>query len=193
MERKIVNGFDIGALFETIETIGREPAIAAFIFRARNRWLSGGENRTTIDSYYAACEELTRDEPFELANDEPPLLLGTDTAPNPVEYVLHALAGCLTTTLVAHAAARGIAIDEVETRLSGNLDARGFLGMSEDVRNGYPKITVDMRVRADAPEETIRELCEIAKARSPVFDMITNGVPVEVALTAESAGDDAVS
>lgn len=188
MDRTIVNGFDVGALFETVETISEDPCIAAFKFRARNRWVGGGENRTTIDGYYAACEELSRDEPFELVNDEPSVLLGTDTAPNPTEYVLHALAGCMTTSLVAHAAARGVTVEEVDTHIFGDLDVRGFLGIDESVRSGFERIAIEMRVKADAPEETIRELCEIARARSPVFDIVTNRVPVALELVARPAG-----
>jgi uncharacterized OsmC-like protein len=191
MTQKTVNGLDVQQLFETIDTIKHDPCIAAFTFRARNRWESGGINRTTLKDYYAAREEMEHETTFELVNDEPPILLGQDTAPNPVEYVLHALAGCITTSLVAHAAARGINVEEVETRFVGNLDVRGFLGMEESVRNGYQQIAVDLRVKAETDDATIHELCEIAKNRSPVFDIVSHGVPVAVTVRAESTQTEA--
>ena len=192
MQTNPINGVDTKALFDTIEAIKGDRCIAAFKFRNRNRWINGGENRSTINTYYGANQEHTREQPFVMTNDEPPVLLGTDRGANPVEYVLHALAGCLTTSLVYHAAARGIRIEEVETRFEGDLDLRGFLGMSEDVRNGYQEIRVVFDIKADAPEATIAELVEVARKRSPVFDIVSHGTPVKVTLgQAQSTGTSA--
>jgi uncharacterized OsmC-like protein len=182
MQTNSISGVDTKALFETIEAIKDDRCIAAFKFRNHNRWINAGENRSTINGYYGANQEHTREHPFVISNDEPPVLLGTDRGANPVEYVLHALAGCLTTSLVYHAAARGIRIEEVETRFEGDLDLRGFLGMSEDVRNGYQQIRVIFDVTADAPEATITELVELAQKRSPVFDIVSHGTPVTVTI-----------
>jgi uncharacterized OsmC-like protein len=176
-----VNGVDLDRLVGTIEVIKRAPGIAAFRFRATNRWIQGGHNRSTVQGFYGAGQEDTsREDPFVLDNDEPDVLLGTDQGANPVEHVLHALAGCLTTSMVYHAAARGIRLDEVESRLEGDLDLHGFLGMSEDVRNGYQAVRVAFRVKADATDEQIAELGRLAQARSPVFDIVSNPVPVSV-------------
>ena len=182
METRMMNGVDVGQLFETVNAVKADSCLAAFQFRARNRWMGGGENQTAIDDYRGAGAEHRRPEPFVMTNDEPPVLLGTDRGANPVEHVLHALAGCLTTSLVYHAAARGIRIDEVETRFEGDLDLRGFLGISDAVRNGYEQIRVVFQVKGDAPEETLAELVQLAQKRSPVFDIVTNRVPVQVAI-----------
>lgn len=182
----MLNGLSTAALMDTIGAVQAEPAIAKFVFRARNRWVTGGENRTMIGDYYGVGEERRRPQAFELVNDEPPELLGTDTAPNPVEYVLHAMAGCITTSLIAHATARGIRIDEVETRFSGDLDVQGFLGLDPDVRNGYQAVKVELRVKGDADAKALEELGHFARARSPVFDIVTNGVPVSLAVMAEA-------
>jgi len=178
--RSMINGVDVDRLFATIDAIKDEGCLAAFRFRARNRWIDGGENRTTVDDYHGAGEDHRRVAPFVLVNDEPPVLLGEDRGANPVEHVLHALAGCLTTSLVFHAAARGVRIDEVETRFEGDLDVRGFLGMKEDVRNGYQAIRVTFHVTGDASEAELAELIALAQKRSPVFDIVSNGVPVMV-------------
>jgi len=114
--------------------------------------------------------------------DEPPILLGEDHGANAGEYALAALSSCLTTTLIYHAAAQGVVIDEVETTLSGDADLQGLLGMSEKVRNGYEKIKVAFKVKSEAPKEKVRELVELAQKRSPVFDIISNPTPVEVSL-----------
>lgn len=180
--RTELNGVDTARLFETIDAINSEPKIANFCFRADNHWIDGALNRTRIGSFYGASETQVRAKPFVLDKDEHPVLLGTDTAPNPVEYVLAALAGCLTTSLVYHAAARGIRVEEVESSYEGDLDLHGFLGLSEEVRNGYEQIRVKFRVKADATDEQIAELVELARKRSPVFDIVSQPVPVKVEL-----------
>ncbi|NIQ39700.1 MAG: OsmC family peroxiredoxin [Proteobacteria bacterium] len=180
---KTINGVDVDQLFGTVDVIKDKPDVAKFKFRAQNRWVNGGHNRTTVKDFYGAGKEDTsRTKPFVFEEDEPPILLGEDHGANPVEYALTALAGCLTTSLVYHAAARGIKIDEVESKLEGDLDLRGFLGMSENVRNGYDNIRVTFNVKADAPKEEIEKLVELAQKRSPVFDIVSNPVPVSVKL-----------
>lgn len=179
----MLNGVDVDRLFATIEAVGKETSLAGFRFRAENRWMRGGHNRSTIMGFYGAGQEdATRTRPFVLDNDEPAVLLGEDNGANPVEYVLHALAGCLTTSLVYHAAARGVRIDEVSSKLEGELDLRGFLGTDDSVRNGYEKVRVTFRVKGDATDEQLEELCRVAQMRSPVFDIVSNPVPVEVRL-----------
>jgi uncharacterized OsmC-like protein len=181
-----LNGVNVEQLMQTINLIKDDPSLASFQFRARNQWLNGGHNRTTIQGFYGAGQEdTTRTQAFTMDNDEPTLLLGNDQAPNPTEALFHALAGCLTTSLVYHAAARGIQLEEVESRLEGNLDLRGFLGMSDQVRNGYDQIRVAFKIKGDATPEQLQELCELAKQRSPVFDMVSN--PVPIAVTVEKA------
>jgi len=179
---KIVNGVNVDNLFKTVVAVKGNPTIAKFNFRAKNKWINGGNNKTTINEFYGACQTHSRSKPFEYVKDEPPILLGNDQGANPVEYALAALAGCLTTSLIYHAAAQGVKIDEVESTLRGDLDLQGFLGMSENIRNGYEKIDVSFRIKADAPEEKLKELVELAQKRSPVFDMISNPTPVNVHL-----------
>jgi len=179
---KIVNGVNVDNLFKTVVAVKGNPIIAKFNFRAQNRWIDGGNNRTTVNEFYGACQTHIRSKPFEYLKDEPPILLGTDQGANPVEYALTALAGCLTTSLIYHAAAQGIKIDEVESTLDGDLDLQGFLGLSESVRNGYESINVTFRIKSDATEEKLHELVELAQKRSPVYDIISNPTPVNVHL-----------
>jgi uncharacterized OsmC-like protein len=177
----IRNGVDTDQLFGTLDAIKAEPSLARFQFRARNRWIDGAHNRTTIRDFYAANQEDTsRAEEFVLDAGEPAILLGTDTGPNPAEYLLHALAACLTTSLVYVAAARGVHLTEVESTLEGDMDVRGALGLSDKYRNGFEQIRVSFRVEGDAPEEKLREVVARAQQRSAVFDMVTNRVPVSV-------------
>ena len=176
-QNTVINGVDVTALGETVAAVQGQPEIAKFQFRAKNRWLGGGHNRSEIKGFYGACQEDdTRTEPFVLDNAEPPVLLGEDQGANPVEYVLHALAGCMTTTMVYHAAARGINIESVETELEGDLDLHGFLRIDENVRNGFENVRINFKVKSDATPEQLGELARI----SPVFDIVTNPVPVEV-------------
>jgi uncharacterized OsmC-like protein len=179
-QQQIVNGVNVDEYFATIDAVRTDAEIAKFNFRAANKWVNGGNNRTTVKNFYGACQEVSRDRSFVLEKDEPPILLGSDRGANPVEYALAALAGCLTTTLVYHAAAQGVRIDSIESSVEGDADLRGFLGLNETVRNGLDKIRVRFTVKADASREKIRELVTLAQNRSGVFDMLSNGVPIAV-------------
>jgi uncharacterized OsmC-like protein len=185
MTQSVINGVDTARLQTTIAAIQSDPQIAGFQFRVANRWEGGGLNRSRIEGYFGAKEELSHAKTFELVNDEPPVLLSGDKGPNPVENLLHALAGCLTTTLVYHAAARGIEVRGVSTRLEGDLDLHGFLGLSDKVRRGFSEINVSFEIDADMDDKNKRELIAIAQRYSPVFDVVTNGAPVIATLDAE--------
>ena len=180
-EVTIINGVNVTALEETVAAVQTQPEIAKFQFRAKNKWVGGGHNRSEIKGFYGACQEDdTRAETFVFDNGEPSVLLGEDQGANPVEFVLHALAGCMTTTMVYHAAARGIQIDSVESELEGDLDLHGFLRLDENVRNGYQNVRVTFKVKSDASPGQLRELARI----SPVFDIVSNPVPIEVDIVA---------
>ena len=181
-EQRIVNGVNVTQLFDTIDAINDEKDIAKFNFRASNKWINGANNRTTVTDFYGACETHSRETPFVFEKDEPPVLLGDDKGANPVEYLFAALAGCVTTGLVYHAAAKGIELDSVESTYAGDLDLRGFLGISDEVRNGYEGITITFKIESSASREQIEELVQIAQDRSPVFDIVANPVPVKVEL-----------
>lgn len=177
-----INGVEVSRLFETIEAVKSSPAIAEFTFRASNEWIDGSRNQSTIKSFYGAGQEdATRTEPFVLVADEAPVLLGRDTAPNPVEYLLHALAACMTTSMVYHASAKGIRIEEVKSRIEGDIDLHGFLGLDPTVPPGYRNIRVVFQVKADVPAEELEEIVALGRTFSPVFDTITRAVNVDVA------------
>lgn len=174
---KIVNGVNVSAMMDTIAAVQANADIAKFNFRLKNAWVWGEVNRSTIREFSGACATHRNDgKAFELENGEHQVLLGEDRAPNPVEYVLHALIGCMTTTTAYHAAARGIAIDAIESEIDGDLDLRGFLGLSDEVRKGYSGIRVKMRVKTKADAAVVKEIT----AFSPVFDVVSKSVPVAV-------------
>jgi uncharacterized OsmC-like protein len=175
------NGVDTATLFATLDAIKAQPEIARFQFRATNRWIDGAHNRSTIKGFYAACgEDTTRTESFELNAGEPSILLGTDTGPNPAEFLLHALAACVTTSLVYAAAARGVRLTEVESTLQGDLDVQGAMGVSPDYRNGFKRIRMTVKIAGDAPADKLRTIVQRGTDRSVVFDSISNGVPISV-------------
>ena len=177
----IRNGVNTETMFATLDLLKIQPELGRFQFRASNRWIDGAHNRSTIKGFYAAGgEDESRAEAFELDAGEPAILLGTDTGPNPAEYLLHALAACLTTSIVYVAAARKVELTSVESTLVGHMDVRGALGVDPEPRNGFERIEVSFRVTGNAPEAKLHEVVERAKARSAVYDMVTNGVPVAV-------------
>lgn len=181
MNNETRNGLNLEQMTQTIEAIQQNPSLAAFEFRAENQWIDGGENRSTIKSFYGAgTEDESRTVHFTYTNGEPPVLLGNNEGANPVEYLLHALAGCVTTTTVLHAAARGISINNIATRLTGDIDLQGFLGLDDEVAVGYQSIEIDMVIDADCSDEELDELLAFSKPHSPVCSTISN--PVSVSL-----------
>ena len=174
-----LNGLDLEQMGQTVEALRNQPVLAQFEFRANNQWVNGGENRSHIQSFYGAGQEDTsRSEPFVFTNGEPPVLLGDNEGANPVEFLLHALAGCVTTTTVLHATARGITIRSISTRLYGDIDLQGLLALDESVPAGYRGITIDMQIDADCSDEQIDALLETARGHSPVCNTICRPVPV---------------
>jgi uncharacterized OsmC-like protein len=178
---RVRNGVDTAQMYGTLDAIKSDPSLARFQFRVQNRWIDGAHNRSIIQGFYGAGQEDgSRAQAFSLDAGEPAVLLGVDTGPNPAEALLHALAACLTTSLVYVAAARKVRLTEVESTLEGDMDVRGCLGISEEVRSGFDRIRVTFKVKGDAPPEKLREVVERAQARSVVFDIVSHGVPVEV-------------
>jgi uncharacterized OsmC-like protein len=177
----IRNGVDTETMYATLDLLKEQPALGRFQFRASNQWIDGAHNRSAIHGFHAAGgEDTSRSEGWQLDAGEPAILLGTDTGPNPAEHLLHALAACLTTSIVYVAAARKVQLTSVESTLTGDMDVRGALGVDPEPRNGFERIAVSFRVTGHAPAEKLREIVERAKARSAVYDMVTNGVPVAV-------------
>jgi uncharacterized OsmC-like protein len=174
------NGVDTATLFATIDAVKAAPQAAKFQFRAHNEWISGTHNRGQIRDFFGVGEEREHERTFTFDADHPAVLVGHDNGPTPVEFVLHALAACLTAGLANIAAARGIQLTEVRSTVSGDIDLNGILGLDPSVRNGYENITVRFTVKGDAPAEKLRALVEQSRARSAVFDVITNGVPVAI-------------
>jgi uncharacterized OsmC-like protein len=174
------NGVDTTRLHETVKAVKATPQLGRFKFRIQNRWIYGAENRSEVKSFEAGGEAQKHEPGFVLVADEPDVLLGNDRGANPVEHLLHALASCVTTSMVYHAAARGIAIEQVESSLDGDLDLQGFLGLDPKVRNGYQQIRLNLRIKGDLTEEQIQELGSLGPTFSPVFDSLTKGVPVSL-------------
>jgi uncharacterized OsmC-like protein len=176
----IVNGVDLDRLSGTIDAVTADPTLARFQFRAGNRWIDGGHSRTTIKGFYGAGQEdVTRTQPFTVDSDEPPVLLGQNQAPNAGEFLLHALAACLTGTIAYHAAARGIVLDSLECTIEGDLDLYGFLGLDSNVRPGYDQIRVAIKVAGDFDDSQLVELDSLTRF-SPVRDIVSNPVPIAI-------------
>ena len=176
-DARVVNGVNLDTLMTTVKAIKADPDLGASHFRASNKWLGANRNRTTVTGFYGAKQEIAHKQTFELDADEPAILAGSDEGANPVEHLLHALASCVTTSMVAHAAVRGIHLEEVESEVEGDIDLRGFLGLADDVPRGYTDIRVTFKVKADPKDMgRLKELSEF----SPVFNTITQGARVDI-------------
>ncbi|HEX2971221.1 MAG TPA: OsmC family protein [Tepidisphaeraceae bacterium] len=171
-----INGVNVPRLLETIDVIRSDGSLADFTFRVSDHWLTCGHNRFTVQPFHGANQQHDRPDMFTFEVDEPPILLGTDKGPNPVEYTLGSLLGCLTNTLAYHAASRGIEIEHMESKVEGDIDIHGFLGLDPNVRCGYQEIRVKFRIKSDADPELLKKLAKY----SPVYDTISNPVRVIV-------------
>ena len=179
------NGVDTPAVVETIfGVVANQPELAKFQFRASNEWMTGTHSRTTMKGFFGASGEQAHHKEFTADGDHPAVLCGADQAPTPVEWVLHALATCLTAGIANIAAVRGVTLHRVESKVEGDIDLLGIFGLSKTVRNGYQNVRVTFEIEGDAPPEKLREIVEQSRARSAVFDVLTNGVPVDVSINA---------
>lgn len=182
-----LNGVDTPTLFATIDAVKAQPELAAFRFRATNAWQKGTHSRTTIESFYGAGSEHDHVREYTVDADHPEVLVGGDNAPLPVELVLAGLASCITAGIGNIAAARGVTLSRVESKLEGEIDVRGILGLSDEVRNGFRNIRADFMIEGDAPPEKLRQIVEQSRSRSAVFDAITNPTPVELTINGVKA------
>ena len=178
------NGVNTPALMATINAVKATPALAKFKFRASSRWVDGTYTESKVESFSGAGGEHAHQTQFTYAADHPAVLVGQDRGATPIEFLLHGLASCITAGIGNIAAARGVTLTSVESTVEGDIDLRGILGLSNDVRNGYERIRITFDIKGDAPAEKLREIVEQSKARSAVFDVLTNGVPVEVTINA---------
>lgn len=173
------NGVDTAALFATLDAVKATPELARFQFRASNTWASGTHNRSTIEGFFGTGQEMVHEKAWTFDADHPAVLVGQDHGPTPAEYLLHALAACLTSGLANIAAARGVTLTEVTSTVEGDINLLGILGLADDVRNGFENIKVTFTLSGDDPAK-LRKVVEQSRKRSAVYDVITNGVPVTI-------------
>lgn len=178
--RQPLNGVDVPNLFATLDAVRETPELAKFRFRARNTWRAGTHSSTEISGFHGALQDMEHKNVTFLDSDHPAVLVGADNGPAPVEYVLHALASCLTAGIGNIASARGIRLDHVSSTVEGDIDLLGLLGLSDDVRNGYSGIRITFEISGDADDETLRGVVEQSRKRSAVYDALVNPTPVEV-------------
>jgi uncharacterized OsmC-like protein len=179
-ERLPLNGVNTPGLFETLGVVKENPGLAEFVFRAKNEWLSATYNRTTFTSFSGAGGEHQHEKVYSAESDHPAVLVGADRAPTPVEHLLHALSSCIMSGIGNISAARGIRLDSVECEIRGDINLLGLLGLNDEVRNGYQSISLSFKIQGDASEEELKGLVEQSRRRSAVYDIVTNGVSVEI-------------
>lgn len=182
--RQAMNGVDTPTLFATLDAVKGAPDLAKFQFRATNEWIRGTHSRSTIEGFSGAGGEQRHTATFTYDADHPQVLVGKDNAPTPVEFLLHALAACITAGIGNIASARGIALTEVRSTVEGDIDLLGIFGMSDRVRNGYQQIRASFTIKGDAPKADLEKIVKQACDRSAVYDVVSNGVPVAVSIQA---------
>ncbi len=183
-EKPPLNGVNTPALLATIGVVAGQPQLAKFQFRAHGQWKSGTHMQGTMLGFSGAGGDHAHKAATLAHTDHPAVLCGEDEGPTPVEWILHGLAGCLTAGIANIAAVRGVALHSVEASVEGDIDLRGILGLSDEVRNGFSAVRVSFKVAGDAPPETLKAIVAQAQARSAVFDIMTNGLPVSITVEA---------
>jgi uncharacterized OsmC-like protein len=179
-EKVPMNGVDTPNLLATINAVKGQPELGQFQFRASSRWVAGTHSRSKVEAFTGAGGTHTHRSDYGFDADHPAVLVGEDKGPTPIEFLLHGLVGCLTGGIANVAAVRGVKLSEVESTVEGDINLLGILGLSDEVRNGYEKIRVNFKIKGDAPPEKLREIVEQSKNRSAVYDVITNGTPIEI-------------
>lgn len=177
------NGVDTPTLFATINAVKGMPELAKFRLRASSKWVDGTMSESRIESFTGAGGEHSHKSEFRYVADHPTVLVGQDRGPLPVEFLLVGLASCITAGIGNIAAARGVTLTSVESQIEGDLDVQGVLGLSDAVRNGYERIRINFTIAGDAPPEKLAQIVEQSRARSAVYDVLTNGVPVDLTIT----------
>ena len=176
----LVNGIDTEQVINLVTKVAENEPYGKFKFRANNQWITGSRSRTSIQGFFAGGKENTdRAKALTLDADQPTFLAGKNTAPNAVEHYLHSLTSCLNTTLVYHASVQGIELDDIKVSAEGDMNVRGYFGISDTINKGYERIRVNMQVKSPADIDTLTALA----MHSPVYEMVSRGVPVDFHMT----------
>jgi uncharacterized OsmC-like protein len=173
-----LNGVPTTKMFGTIAKLSDQPELATFRFAARNRWIEGTASTSTVHEWHGAGADHLHVDEFAFSADHP--TLGHGHGPTPQEYVLHALAACITAGIATGAAARGIELRNVTSKVVGDIDVRGVLGIDQDVRKGFDSVAIEFDVDADADDAQIDALIAGGTKYSAVFDMLANPTSVTV-------------
>ena len=174
------NGVNVQALLDAREALKGAPEAAKFTWRASCKWQKGTHSTTNVQSFFGLGGEQQHKTETSFEADHPEIFASDDKGITPIEYVLVGLASCLTAGVASVAQNRGIQLRSVESKLEGQMDIRGILGVDGDVRNGYDDIKVTFKIDADAPKKDIEAIVAQSQKRSAVYDVITNPVNVTV-------------
>lgn len=179
-----LNGVDVPVLTATLGVVKGQRDLAKFTFRAEGEWLGGTHSRAALSTFKGAGGDHMHKVTYMVEGDHPAVLCGADNAPTPAELLLAALSACITAGIGNIASIRQVKLTSVETTVEGTIDLQGIFGMDQSIRNGFSTIRASFRIRGDASPEVLKGIVEQSVARSAVFDVLTNGVPVVIAVEA---------
>jgi uncharacterized OsmC-like protein len=174
-----INGVPCDKMFGAIARFREKAELAQFRFSARNEWVEGTASQSTIHEWYGIGADQRHVQEFSFKADHP--TLGHGHGPTPQEYVLHALAACITAGVVTGAAARNIRLDRVSSTVRADIDVRGVLGVEPDVRKGFSNVEIKFEIDGDCDDDQKDMLLAAGTKYSAVFDMLANPTEVNVA------------
>jgi uncharacterized OsmC-like protein len=178
----IFNGVNTQILNTVFNSMRNQPEMAKATFSVKSEWNGGFSVTSSSKGFRIGGQNIERNTEYKGQYDFPDQLSGEGKGPTVCESCMGSLAACLTQTIIAHAISRGIQIDSINIDAEGDVDLRGFTGISNDVRPGAQQFRVNMNIKSNtASKEQINELYDIGKRFSPAFDTLTNGTSVVLA------------
>lgn len=176
----MVNGLNVNDVLGLVEAVKENSDAGKTRWSVASTWQGGTRNRATVRSYEIGGEQVMR--PFTIDVDEPLELGGTNTKPNPQEYLLAALNACMIVGYAALSALEGVQLETLEIETSGAIDLRGFLGLDSSVNPGYDSLSYTVTIKGDGTPEQFEKIHRMVMATSPNFANISRAVTLNPTL-----------
>lgn len=162
-----MNGINFAAVEQTTKMIKEDPSLKMRNWQASIKWKTGVQNTLKIRDF----------DPIKI--DEPELLGGTDTGPNPVELLIGTAGSCFSITFQVLASQEGITLDEVSVDIEADLNAAVFLGLEEG-DGGIIDPVITLKVKTTANKEQVEEIAQVALQKSPVLMSMKAKIHLEI-------------
>ena len=170
----MLNNINIAGLSEYANEVKQDNTEGKATYGVELKWESGTKTVVKTKNMVLGKHKIIRN--FNFTIDEPTQLLGVNSAPNPAEYMLGGLAGCMAVTFMTGATAMNINVDQLNLEIEGELDLKGFLGLDTNANPGFPELKFIFHVKGNGTQEQYKKLMDRVSKHSPNFNTIQNEV-----------------